>query len=144
MNSYLFEFSCKNIKLYSLLISLFCLINLLLIFPDYIYIYVDNSYIPAKFNGFYIPKYYLNFSHITELFQVIGISSKVTILVLLSFYFFSLLSIVLDFYKLIFSIVALLLHTMMINSSNIFSYGADFFINFALFINVFFFIFRKK
>jgi hypothetical protein len=138
MNSYLFEYSCKNIKLYSFLISLFCLTNLLLIFPDYIYIYVDNSYIPAKFNGFYIPKYYLNFSHITELSQTIGLNSKTTILILLSLYFFSLLSIILDFYKFIFSIAALLLHTMMINSSNIFSYGADFFINFALFLNIFF------
>lgn len=138
MNKYLFNFSCRNIKIYSFLIPLFCLINLLLIFPDYSEIYADNFYIPEKINGSSIPKFYLSFSSLTFFLKENDFDQKSLILILLSVYFFSLLALILDFYKFIFSIIALLLHTMMINSSNIFSYGADFFINFALFINIFF------
>ena len=134
INTFLFEFDTSKIHLYTNIISLFCIINVVLLLPDFMNIYGENSYISPITNSKFIEDFNPTFYWITNLTSVLSISNSITVLIILSLYFLSLLLVFIGIQRMMFSLIALFIHIMMINTSFFFSYGADYFITFSLFI----------
>lgn len=120
------------------LIAALCLINIVSILPDLTEIYSTNGLINENIIHNYVAGHQPLLSWLTLPLAKIGIPGDTALLIVLSLYFLSLFFIIIGYGKLIFSIIAWFLHLALVNSSYFFSYGADYFISFALFINIFF------
>lgn len=138
LDRYFFNFPSNQVRLYSIIISSFALINVILLLPDFLDLYGEYAYIDRDINSQFIEDFHPTFSNFTAIGTLIGISANTIILSLLSIYFLSLIFVLWNYQKFIFSFVALFIHALMVNTSYFFSYGADYFITFSLFLNIFF------
>ena len=144
VNKFLFDFGTKNIKLYSTLIIIFCLLNIIILSPDIFDIFSRYGLIKENINVEFIYQYNPLLSWFTNPLESIGIPYRVSLLLVITIYMTSLVFNLFNYKKLTFAIIAWFLHIAIINSSYFFSYGADYFMTFALFINIFFSIPREK
>ncbi|MDO5615454.1 MAG: hypothetical protein Q4G16_04630 [Cruoricaptor ignavus] len=110
------------------------MINIISILPDFMAIYGENSYISPEINYRFIEEFNMTFYWITNFASKIAIEKHITTILILSIYFLSLILIFLEIQKMLFSIISLFIHVMLVNTSYLFSYGADYFITFSLFI----------
>ncbi len=138
INKFLFEQTnfLDKIRL-TKIIAIFCIINLIVIAPDMYEIYGNKGLISPDLNSYFLSWYQPVLSWITDVFVNLGLSQNFSLLLVFFIYLVSLISIVLGKNRVFFSIVAWIIHLMMVNSSYMFSYGADYFISLVLFINVF-------
>ncbi|MCK0203622.1 hypothetical protein MWN41_11410 [Ornithobacterium rhinotracheale] len=114
-------------------IAIYCLLNFLFLFPDYSSIISRNGIIEGSLNGLFsnsqLTPFALNFMEVKE---------DIFLLLFWGVYAISLLMILFRIKALLFSIIAWLFHLMIVNASYFFSYGADYFITFILFVNMLF------
>jgi hypothetical protein len=143
-NTYLFNFETKYIKLYSNLIIFFCLLNILILSPDIFEIFAKDGLIKESINVEFIYPYNPLLNWFTSPLTYIGIPYSVSLLLFITIYVISLVFNLINYKKLTFATIAWVFHIAIINSSYFFSYGADYFLTFALFINIFFSIPSKK
>ena len=144
INAFLFDFNTKNINLYSNVISVFCLINILILSPDIFDILSSQGLIKEEINNRFVYPFNPLLAWLTNPLEAIGISDNIALLTIVSIYVLALICTLSGYKKFAFSIVAWFLHLAMINSSYLFSYGADYFITSALFINIFLLIPKSK
>lgn len=144
LDRYFFNFPSNQVRLYSIIISIFALINVIILLPDFLDLYGEYAYISPSINSQFIENFHPTFYNFTTIGTFIGVSANIIILSLLSIYFLSLIFVLWNYQKFIFSIVALFIHVIMVNTSYFFSYGADYFITFSLFLNIFFCFSHKK
>ncbi|MDH7446090.1 hypothetical protein [Aquimarina sp. 2201CG14-23] len=119
----------------SIIISIFCILNIAYIFPDIHTLFGDGSFIQAEINNRFVESHEPILEWYTNIFAAIGLSKDTSILIIFTIYLSSLLLIVFNFKRSLFAFLAWFIHISIINSSHLFSYGADYFISFALFIN---------
>ena len=118
-------------------IAIFCIVNILFIAPDMYSIFSSNGFVQKEINNSFILSYQPILSWISNPLMSIGIPENRIILGVFLIYIFSLILIIRRVKPLFFSVMAWFIHLMLINSSYLFSYGADYFISFTLFINIF-------
>lgn len=134
-STFLFSYNVFHLKSISKTIALFCMISFLFTLSDSYNIY-GYGYITSDINSLLIDSKYINNTWFFNLFH----NSKViyAYYFLVFIYIAYLLFVILNYNQLTFSIISWVIHLSFINSSQIFSYGADFFITLMLFFNVLF------
>lgn len=120
-----------------IVIGVFCIINLLIISPDIYEIFASDGLVDASINNSFLTFYQPRLSWFTTPLMNIGIPEKAIILTILALYLVSLMSVITKYKSVMFSIIAWFIHITLVNSSYLFSYGADYFISFLLFFNIF-------
>ncbi len=120
-----------------IVIGVFCIINLLIISPDIYEIFASDGLVDASINNSFLTSYQPRLSWFTTPLMNIGIPEKAIILTILALYLVSLMSVITKYKSVMFSIIAWFIHITLVNSSYLFSYGADYFISFLLFFNIF-------
>lgn len=136
INDFLFGLKVNNSSLLSKFITGFALINIIILLPDVYDLFSTSGYIQAEINNTYLYDFDPLLNWVLEPLSMIGISSDYGLFLIIGIYIFSLFFALIDSKPLTFSIIAWIIHVMMINSSYHFSYGADYFITFSLFINI--------
>jgi len=131
-----FNLSVKSTEILSKIIVGFALINILVLIPDMYDLYGLEGYIPSHINDEFMYAYNPLLSWLIRPFEGFGIPGDGGLLVVIGVYVCSLLFAFFRYRPLLFSIVAWIIHVMLVNSSYYFSYGADYFITFALLANV--------
>jgi hypothetical protein len=138
ISNFLFSYKVKNIDFFKQIISVFCLINVILLIPNFFDFFSKNGLINETTNSKIIENSIPLLKFITEPLELIGLQYKLALLLIIATYFISLIFVLSNYYSFAFSIMAWFIHIMLVNSSYFFSYGADYFISFSLFINIFF------
>lgn len=118
------------------LISFFCIINLIVIVPDMYEIYGYNGLITQEINNSFLSWYQPRLDWFTNPLTYLGLGQNGALLLVFIVYLLSLLFVFFGTKRVTFSLIGWVIHLMMVNSSYMFSYGADYFISFALFVNV--------
>ncbi|MDF1695518.1 MAG: hypothetical protein P1U56_06785 [Saprospiraceae bacterium] len=136
ISDFLFNFNVKNADLISKLIIGFALLNIIVLLPDVYDLYSLDGYIQSELNDKYMYAYNPLLNWVLTPLDNLGFSNKMGLLMIIGMYIFSLFFVMIRYKPFIFSIVAWLIHVMIVNSSYYFSYGADYFITFSLFANV--------
>ncbi len=136
-----FFFKSKNEFLNSqniiLLICLFCIINIIIIAPDLFEIFGNNGIIGANINDRFLSPYQLRLSWLINYLENFGIPERYTISGIVFIYITSLFLIIKKKNSVSLAVIAYLIKLILLNSSYMFSYGADSFILFLLFLNIF-------
>jgi hypothetical protein len=138
LNAFFFGYD-KNIEkknLFITAISLFGLLNILLILPDLYNIYSKSGIINVEINDFLIRKDQIRLALITDIIEQAGIRYEYALAGIIAIYICSFIFVLANYYRLFFAIVVVLIHSALIASSYSFSYGADYMISFSLFVNV--------
>ncbi len=138
ITAFFFEFKTNNIALYSQLIAGFALVNILIIFPDIFDLYSTYGYVNSAINNQFVNWFEPSLSSVLSWLESVGFYKNVALLVVIIGYVLSLFFILTRYQPFLFSVIAWIMHVMMVNSSYYFSYGADFFITFILFANILF------
>lgn len=128
----------NQLTLYPKAIALFCLLNIITLLPDVQEIYSSIGLISPEIVSEYLYPYSLRLEWILSPMQAFNLSEEVTTSIIIAIYMLSLCFVVFRYKTLFFSIVAWIIHLMLVNTSYFFSYGADYFINFGLFLVVLF------
>gem|GEM_PF-2238637 len=129
----------QNTKIFIYLISILALINILSIFPDLYSIYSKNGIISESLNSNFVSADKIKVSTLTEnIISLTSIEYKYAFIIPFYLYIISLIMILLNYWKILFAIIVIFLHTVFLNSAYLLSYGADFMIAFLLYINLFF------
>lgn len=129
----------KNAKIFIYLISILALINILSIFPDLYNIYSKNGIISESLNNNFVPVDKIKISTLAEnIISLTNIEYKYAFIIPFYIYIISLIMILLNYWKILFAIIVIFLHTVFLNSAYLLSYGADFMIAFLIYINLFF------
>ncbi|WP_131701388.1 hypothetical protein [Chryseobacterium sp. FH2] len=118
------------------MISIFGLLNILSILPDIYNIYSKNGVINSDINDFLIRKDQFRLTFITDILERIGLQYEYALAIVIAIYICSFLFVLMNYYRLIFAIIVLVIHNALVASSYSFSYGADYMISFSLFINM--------
>lgn len=134
IDTFFFNFDIRNTNLYLKILSGFCIFNIISLIPDFSSIYSENSYIPPIINKSFLNPYDLTIYWIADFASLYGIPNTIVVIVILGVYFLSLVMMFLGTARVLFSVISLVTHVMLINSSFFFSYGADYFITFSLFL----------
>ncbi len=138
INNYFFGYQ-KNLdkkSFFIIVISLFGLLNILSILPDIYNIYGKGGLINHEINDFLIRNDKIRLAFITDGFEKIGVQYEYSLAIVIVIYVCSFLFILMNYYRLLFAVVVLIIHSALVASSYSFSYGADYMISFSLFINV--------
>lgn len=138
-NSFLFEnekFINKNFIVKA--IALFSIINILLVFPDRANIFGSHGFISRDVNNLFILSYSPQLSWLITPLARLGLSENLSLLLIITIYLMSLVCILMDYGRLVFSVLIWFIHLMFVQSSYLFAYGADYFLSFLLFVNIFF------
>ena len=138
LNKFLFESSEHfGKKIYSVrAICIYCIINIIMISPDMYEIFSSDGFVQKEINDKFIEWYQPRISWITESLEFLNFSENTIILALFSLYLLSFIMVFFRYKPFAFSLVSWIGHLILINSSYLFSYGADYFISFLLFVNV--------
>lgn len=138
INTFFFGYH-KNIEkknIFIIAISVFGLLNILSILPDIYNIYSKNGVINYGINDFLIRNDQFRLTFITGAIEKIGLQYEYSLAIVIAIYICSFLFILMNYYRLVFAIIVLIIHNALVASSYSFSYGADYMISFSLFINV--------
>lgn len=129
----------NNTNIFIYLISILALINIVSVFPDIYSIYSKNGIISESLNNNFVPADKIKVSTLTEnIISLTNIEYKYAFIIPFYVYIISLIMILLNYWKILFAIIVIFLHTVFLNSAYLLSYGADFMIAFLLYINLFF------
>lgn len=137
-NAFFFGYH-KNIEKKNLFIIAICsfgLLNILLILPDLYNIYSKSGIINAEINDFLIRKDQFRLTFITDTIERIGIRYEYALAMVVAIYICSFIFVLMNYYRLFFAILVLVIHNALVAGSYSFSYGADYMISFSLFVNV--------
>lgn len=121
-----------------LLICVFCIINIIIIAPDLFEIFGNNGIIGSEINDRFLSPYQLRLSWLINFLENYGIPEVYTISGIVFIYITSLFLIIKKKHSVSLAVIAYLIKLILLNSSYMFSYGADSFILFLLFLNIFF------
>lgn len=138
INNFFFGYN-KNIEkknIFIIAISTFGLLNILLILPDIYNVYSRHGIINSGINDFLIRQDQFRLTFITNAFEKIGFPYEYALAMVIALYICSFLFILMNYYRLVFAIIVLIIHNALVASSYSFSYGADYMISFSLFINM--------
>lgn len=138
LNNFFFNSHSKFLRR-SILIKLICLFsigNALLVSPDILEIFSGNGLINSAINDKFLHSYEPRISWFVDVFGTIGLSQDTLVMSIFLMYVIALVFIILKKNQIFFSIIACSFKMLLINSSYIFSYGADSFILFLLFVNI--------
>jgi len=124
--------------IFRITLGLFCLLQALFIFPDLLEIYGKGGIIRESINETILKGYTLRLSWFTDSMEVIGLSEQVSISLLFSIYCMVLFFMIIKSYTFIAALSSWLIHLTFFGASYTFAYGVDYFVIFALFINIFF------
>lgn len=119
-----------------LLICVFCIINIIILSPDLFEIFGNNGLIGADINDRFLSPYQLRLSWLINHLELYGIPETFTISGIVLIYITSLFLIIKKKHSVSLAVIAFLINLVLLNSSYMFSYGADSFIQFLLFLNV--------
>ena len=138
VNKFLFE-NVNTLKIDVIIktISVFGVIKTLLILPDLKFI-GEFGLIKGAVNSRHIFNYQPVFNLFYKPFSYLGISENVAFLIFGVLLIISLLCVFFNHKRVTFAILSWFIHFMFINSTYLFSYGADYFTTFILFINILF------
>ncbi|WP_299677564.1 hypothetical protein [uncultured Tenacibaculum sp.] len=137
IESFIFKNSISiNRTLVIKLITVFALVNILTVLPDVFHIFSDQGIIKSQVNQRYAFWYQPVLNWFFKSFSYFGLNANATLLVFIFIYISSLIAILLNFKRTGFAFVAWFIHFTLINSAYLFSYGADYFMSFTLFINL--------
>lgn len=138
-NDFFFNSCSKFLDRYTLikLICLFAIGNAFLISPDILEIFSGNGLISSEINNQFLQFYQPRIGWFSDFFGNIGITENILVMSIFLLYVISLIMILLKKNIVMFAIMACSIKMILINSSYLFSYGADSFILFILFINIF-------
>ncbi|WP_046743245.1 HTTM domain-containing protein [Kordia zhangzhouensis] len=117
-------------------IALFSAINVLFIVPDLFYIFGEQGILQQAVNERYIFWYQPVLGWFADIFGYVGISYNATFLIFLAMYMLSLACLWFNFKRPVFAVLSWFIHFMFVNSTYLFSYGADYFVSFMLFMNI--------
>lgn len=117
-------------------IALFAVINVLVILPDLFYIFGEQSILQETVNERYVFWYQPVLGWFTGIFAYIGFTTNMTFLFFLFLYGAAMICLWRNYKRPLFAVLAWFIHFMFVNSTYLFSYGADYFISFMLFINI--------
>ncbi len=134
----------NQVGIYAKAITIFCLLNIVSLLPDIHEIYSKNGLISADIVSMYLYPYSPNLQWISGIFDFLKIDAQLSTSILITSYILSLVFVLIKYKPLLFSIVAWGLHIMFVNSSYFFSYGADYFMTFALFMVILFTIAERQ
>ncbi len=118
------------------MITIFAAVNVLVILPDLFYIFGEQRILEEAVNERYVFWYQPTLALFTDIFAYIGFTENMTFLFFLFLYMASLMCLWQNYKRALFGVVIWFIHFMFVNSTYLFSYGADYFISFMLFINV--------
>ncbi len=138
VSDFLFNLKVDNIGLLSKIILGFALINIIVLLPDVYDLYSTHGYIQTEINDIHMYEYNPLLHWLLSPLAQIGLTRDLGLLTIISIYIASLFFAFLNYRPFTLSVVAWIIHVMIVNSSYYFSYGADYFITFALFANVLF------
>ncbi|WP_298417395.1 HTTM domain-containing protein [uncultured Kordia sp.] len=118
------------------MIAVFAVVNVLVILPDLFYIFGEQSILQEAVNERYVFWYQPVLGWFTGIFAYIGFTKNMTFLFFLFLYGISLVCLWRNYKRPLFAIIVWFLHFMFVNSTYLFSYGADYFVSFMLFVNI--------
>lgn len=131
--------SVSPASFHSKIIVVFVTFNILSLAPDIFKLYSIEGIVNQNINDSFLPAYSLNLNKLIELLEIDGLLSYNFLFKLFFIIYLTALILQLfDIFRLPASIYCVVFHSLILNSSYLFSYGADFMITFLLFINVFF------
>ena len=119
------------------LIAGFSLINICILLPDLFKIFGETGLIQFEVTKQFIFSYQPVIHWFTKPFGNSLLARNIILIIFTFMYIFSLLNMIRNYKRLFYSILAWLLHFILMNSSFLMTYGADGMISFALFITVF-------
>ncbi|MEM6685346.1 MAG: HTTM domain-containing protein [Bacteroidota bacterium] len=117
-------------------IALFSALNILFIVPDLFYIFGEQGILQQTVNERYIFWYQPTIGWFANILGNVGISYNATFFIFLALYMGSLACLWLNIKRPAAAISCWFIHFMFVNSTYLFSYGADYFISFMLFVNI--------
>ena len=140
LRKFIFEFEVQknHSVLFSNLILIILLINILSLVPDIYTIFSKNGIISPRINTLLVDNRFLTVTDLTDLIEKLGFSYNNAFTTIILIYIVSIFLSLLNYFKVLFSIIIVIIHTILLNSTYLFSYGADFMIGFLLYCNFFF------
>ncbi|MCU7613926.1 HTTM domain-containing protein [Chryseobacterium sp. GMJ5] len=133
-----YEVQKNHAVLFSNLILLVALINILSLLPDVFTIFSKSGIISPKINALFVDNRFLTITNLTNGIEKLGLSYNNAFMIIILVYIVSIFLSLLHYFRVVFAIMIILLHTILLNSSYLFSYGADFMLGFLLYCNLFF------
>ncbi|WP_053002469.1 HTTM domain-containing protein [Kordia jejudonensis] len=118
------------------MIAVFAVVNVLVILPDLFYIFGEQRLLQEAVNERYVFWYQPVLGWFSDIFSYIGFTENMTFLFFLFVYGISLFCLWRNYKRPLFAVIAWFIHFMFVNSTYLFSYGADYFVSFMLFINI--------
>lgn len=136
INKFLFEnYNTLKIDVTIKIIAVFGIIKTLIILPDLKFI-GEFGLIKEIVNARHIFNYQPVLNWFYKPFSYIGISENISFLIFEISFIICLLCVFFNYKRMSFAIVSWLIHFMFVNTTYLFSYGADYFTIFILFINI--------
>jgi len=138
LNNFLFQYN-NHIKreIASKAICLCVIIHISVLIPDIYNLLSSHGLIDAGIQNSFIFSTDPRLSWIVGPLMKLGVSESVSILAIVCVYMLSLLCVIFGYARLICSFFALFLHVMILDSTYLYGYGADYIETFLLFINLF-------
>lgn len=140
LRKFIFEFEVEknHSVLFSNLILIILLINILSLVPDIYTIFSKNGIISPRINAMFVDNRLLTVTDLTDPLEKLGFSYNNAFTMIILIYIISIFLSLLNYFKILFSVIIIMIHTILVNSTYLFSYGADFMIGFLLYSNFFF------
>ncbi|MDR2237164.1 MAG: hypothetical protein LBE92_13665 [Chryseobacterium sp.] len=117
------------------IITFFVFINALVLAPDFFNIYSVHGLVDGNINDALLPKKFFTLNTLSSFFSKSGLNINYFLAIFLTVYLGTFVCILLNIYRFVFSFLALIMHSILINSSYSFTYGADNMISIALYVN---------
>ena len=124
-------------KIFSNIIIGFALLNIISVIPDIYILYSKNGIATDYLNSFLINDKKLSINDITTYLIRYNFNYSFAFISIFIIYFVSLTMILFDYFRFFFSIIVVIFHGIIINTSPLTTYGVDFMITFLLYINIF-------
>jgi len=118
------------------IIAAFGIFKILIILPDLFYIFGEQGLIQNIVNERHTFWYQPVLTWFSSLSKIIGVSENATLLFVIGVYLFSLGCLLANYKRTLFAVISWFIHFTLLNSTFLFSYGADYFTSFMLFINM--------
>ena len=129
----------KKAQLFGFIIMLFALLNIISIIPDIFGFMSKSGFVDPTINEkFLTTTKKLTLIDITSFLENLSIPYHFAFILVILAYISSLILFLFGYGKILFSFVACFLHTLILNSSFLTSYGGDQMLSFLLFINIIF------
>ena len=125
--------AAETLGCFRIVVSVFALIQFLILFPDWMLLYGPNGILPWQVTDTLATSYMPGLTKFMNLFSFINISAEGTVYTVTAIYFFSLVGLLMGYKTRIMAILAWLSHLTINTTGHFTAYGVETFLHIALF-----------